>query len=59
LSIILDAGAPRARKLSRLPAAINGLRGGMHDESIKRRDLPDIRARLTALVRLYPPGPAS
>jgi hypothetical protein len=54
-------------RMMRMLAAINGLMGGMHDELIDRRAagtqdyhgdhfaLPDdIRARLTALVSLYP-----
>ena len=62
----------RNHRMTRLLAAINGLMGRMHDELIERReagtqdyhgdhfDLPDdIRARLTALVSLYPAGPAS
>jgi hypothetical protein len=57
----------RNRRMARMLAAINGLMGGMHDELVERReagtqdyhgdpfDLPDaIRARLTALVGLYP-----
>ncbi|HMI21269.1 MAG TPA: hypothetical protein VK533_17185 [Sphingomonas sp.] len=70
----LDVIQPSERnhRMTRLLAAINGRMGRMHDELVDRReagtldyhghhfDLPDdIRARLTALVSLYPAGPAS